>query len=101
MLMVFDAVYQKKRDTNVSPVIIKIYVPTLALSKSGISSQPVKQAPRFIYKIQYSSVGKKCQYQYKNISGHILESHILESDVGVTDKLYITGMLSRNGHMFL
>lgn len=36
MLMVFDAVYQKKRDTNVSPVIIKIYVPTLALSKSGI-----------------------------------------------------------------
>ena len=34
--MVFDAVYQKKRDTNVSPVIIKIYVPTLALSKSGI-----------------------------------------------------------------
>ena len=33
--MVFDAVYQKKRDTNVSPVIIKIYVPTLALSKSG------------------------------------------------------------------
>ena len=107
MLMVFDAVYQKKRDTNVSPVIIKIYVPTLALSKSGsgsklkTSSQPVKQAPRFIYKIQYSSVGKKCQYQYKNIFGHILESHILESDAGVTDKLYITGMLSRSGHMFL
>ena len=41
------------------------------------------------------------QYQYKNISGHILESHILESDAGVTDKLYITGMLSRSGHMFL
>ena len=50
---------------------------------------------------EYSSVEEKCQYQYKNISGHILESHILESDAGVTDKLYIIGMLSRSGHMFL
>ena len=70
-------------------------------SKFWTSSQPVKQAPRFIYKIQYSSVEEKCQYQYKNISGHILESHILESDAGVTDKLYITEMLLRSGHMFL
>ena len=62
-------------------------------SKFWTSSQPVKQAPRFIYKIQYSSVGKKCQYQYKNIFGHILESHIPESDAGVTDKLYINCIL--------
>ena len=34
-------------------------------SKFWTSSQPVKQAPRFIYKIQYSSVEEKCQYQYK------------------------------------
>ena len=25
----------------------------------------------------------------------------MESDAGVTDKLYIIGMLSRSGHMFL
>ena len=52
--MVFDAVYQKKRDTNVSPVIIKIYVPTLALSKSGIWVEVLNflsactQAPRVL-----------------------------------------------------
>ena len=32
-------------------------------SKFRTSSQPVKQAPLFIYKIQYSSDEKKCQYE--------------------------------------
>ena len=32
-------------------------------SKFRTSSQPVKQAPLFIYKVQYSSDEKKCQYE--------------------------------------
>ena len=34
-------------------------------SKFSTSSQPVKQAPRFIYKIQYSSVGKNVNINIK------------------------------------
>ena len=68
MLMVFDAVYQKKRDTNVSPVIIKIYVPTLALSKSGIWVEVLNflsawytSSPCFIYTFKYKNSYTKCQ----------------------------------------